>query len=52
MFGFNKELKNEDYMQSILSIIHDSAHDSDVYKEHLKYISEESIFYDEGIMNI
>ena len=66
MFAFNKELKNGDYTQSILLIAHDSAHDSDEYKEHLKYIREESIFknevsdkpinfdiyYDEGIMNV
>lgn len=65
MFGFNKELKKGYYIQSILLITHNSAHDSDIYKEHLKNIREESIFknnisdkpinfdiyYDEGIMN-
>jgi hypothetical protein len=65
MFGFNKKLSNGDYIESVLLIAHDSAHDSDEYKEHLKYIREDAIFknnvsenpinfdiyYDEGMMN-
>ena len=66
MFAFNKSMNNGDYMQSILLIAHDSAHDSDMYQEHLKYIKEQPIFkdnisdlvinfdvyYDESIMNV
>lgn len=66
MFGFNTQIKNGDYIQSILLIAHDSAYDSDVYQEHINYIKEQTIFknnlsrepiqfdtyYDESIMNI
>jgi hypothetical protein len=66
IFGFNKLVTNDNYLQSLLLIPHDSKYDSDEYKEHLKYIREQHIFknnisenplnldvfYDESILNV